>query len=198
MTVILVAGLAFLVTGFITYFSGYLSLFGVAVSAGSAAALAGILTALAEGHHRSVGVWLAAVATLAGSVAPFVLMRKAGPPGVAELVGGCEPFVVVAQNRWEPIGVMARAQPLLSGKEVARYLGNTHLTVDGWVRTRAPYPENPSPWDSDVWFHLSDSSGWISFAGVRADPTPYDPTGLDPNGGRPAPTPAECSGTVRW
>lgn len=194
---VLAAWLAGSLTAALTYFSGLLTLPGSALAAGSVAAAAAILAEL-PGRRRQGVLWLALLLALAVSASSFIFLRKSAPPDVAELVGGCKPFVVIAQNRWQPIGVTVRKQPLLAGEEVTRHGGNYHLRVDGWVRTQAPYPSNPSPWNSDKWFHLADNSGWVSFAGVRADPTPYDETGLDPNGGRPAPTSEACSGTVRW
>jgi hypothetical protein len=88
--------------------------------------------------------------------------------------------------------------PLPSSPKINAYSGNSLVTVDGWVRTQPPYPHNPAPFDTDHWFHLADDSGWVAFAGVRADSTPFDRTGLDPNGGRPAPLDPDCSGVVRY
>jgi hypothetical protein len=125
------------------------------------------------------------------------LLRDEAPPGVATLVGGCDPFTVFAQNRWTPLGTAVRDVPTPTAKKIKGFSPNELIGVDGWVRTRAPYPSNTPPWTSDVWFHLSHDSGWVSFAGVRADPTSPDPTGHDADGGRSAPTPDECSGSVR-
>lgn len=136
------------------------------------------------------------VASAGGIVAAVMTLRDEAPSGVSTLAGGCDPFTVHAQNRWRPYGAAVRAAPYAAAKKVGGYESNELISVDGWVRTRAPYPTNNPPWNSDVWFHLSDDTGWVSFAGVRADPTPQDPTGMDPDGGRPAPTPAECSGSV--
>lgn len=115
----------------------------------------------------------------------------------SSLVGGCERFTVYAQNRWEPLGAAVRAGPNGQADQVGNYDPNQLIPVDGWVRTRAPYPSNTPPWNSDVWFHVADESGWVSFAGVRADATSPDPSGHDPDGGRPAPTDPDCSGSVR-
>jgi hypothetical protein len=71
------------------------------------------------------------------------------------------------------------------------------IAVDEWVHSRPAYPTNSAPWNSDVWFHLADNSGWVSFAGVRATPVKHDPTGEDPDGGTPAPTSGRCEGSVR-
>ena len=74
---------------------------------------------------------------------------------------------------------------------------NKQFAVNGWVRTQAAYPHNSPPFDNDVWFHVADDSGWVSFAGVRADPTTPVEDPFDPEGGRPAPIDEECSGSVR-
>jgi hypothetical protein len=74
---------------------------------------------------------------------------------------------------------------------------NQPITVDGWVRERTPYPSNQPPWDSDVWFHVSDNSGWVTFAGVRATPTTPDPLGGYGKGTSPAPLDISCDGTYR-
>ncbi len=124
--------------------------------------------------------------------------REEPPPGVAAFTGGCEPFTVFAQDRWRPRGAAVREAPLPKSPKIAAFSGNALVTVDGWVRTQPPYPHNPEPFDNEYWFHLADDSGWVAFAGVRADSTPFDPTGLDQNGGRPAPLDSECSGVVRY
>lgn len=112
-------------------------------------------------------------------------------------VGGCEDFRVYAQNRWAPLGAAVREAPDVNSRQVAGYDGNMGITVDGWVRSSVPYPTNAPPWNSDVWFHLSNGAGWASYAGVRALPTAPDPTGLSPDGGAPAPAPPECEGATR-
>jgi hypothetical protein len=48
---------------------------------------------------------------------------------------------------------------------------NELITVDGRVRNSIAPSANNEPWDSDVWFHLANDAGWVTFAGVRADPT---------------------------
>jgi hypothetical protein len=104
---------------------------------------------------------------------------------------------VHAQSRYNPIGTVVRAAPSRSAAEVGGYAPNELVPVNGWVRTQAAYPSNSPPFDSDAWFHVADNSGWVSFAGVRADPTVLDPTGFDPDGGRPVPLDPRCSGTIR-
>jgi hypothetical protein len=69
------------------------------------------------------------------------------------------------------------------------------LTVNGWLHGRAAYPTNQPPYNSDIWFHLSDGIGWVGFAAVRALPTSTDSTGLG-DGGPLAPAPAQCEGAL--
>lgn len=138
------------------------------------------------------------LACLVGAAATVTFTREEPPPGVAAFIGGCEPFTVFAQDRWRPRGAAVRMAPVPESPKIASFSGNALVAVDGWVRTRPPYPHNPAPFDNEYWFHLADDSGWVAFAGVRADSTPFDPTGLDPNGGRPAPLDGDCSGVVRY
>jgi hypothetical protein len=120
------------------------------------------------------------------------------PTGTAvnEIVGGCEPFAVFAQNRWAALGAVRRAEPIATATEIGQYAGNEIISVNGWIRARAPYPTNTSPWNSDVWFHVTDG-GWVAFAAVRADPTFEDKTLLSNDGGRPVPLDLNCSATRR-
>ena len=116
-------------------------------------------------------------------------------PGVTRFVGSCEPFRVYAQNRWEPMGAALKASPDVASRHVGGLLPNLVVFVDGWVHARVAYPTNSPPWDSDVWFHVADGSGWVSFAAVRETPTAPDPTGLA-DGGAPAPTAEACHGAI--
>lgn len=120
-----------------------------------------------------------------------------GSTSVAQMVGGCGSFEVFAQNRWPPVGATVRASPSVLAPGTYSAVGNQVLSVNGWVHGQAAYPINEPPWNSDVWFHLADGSGWVSFAGVRAAPTSLDPTGTSPNGGNPAPTASNCEGEVK-
>ena len=106
-------------------------------------------------------------------------------------VEGCDEFDVIVQNRWDPLGAAIRPAPDVDSGKVGSFGGNDKVEVDGWVETEPAYPNNGEPWNSDVWFHLEDGLGWLSFAAVRGEETTYDPTGLE-DGGKPAPTPAEC------
>ena len=102
-----------------------------------------------------------------------------------------------AQNRWDPMGAAVRAAPMPTADTVAGFGSNELVPVDGWVRTRAPYEHNRPPWDSDVWFHVADGSGWVSYAAVRADATVPDPSLQSREGGRPVPLDESCSATLR-
>jgi hypothetical protein len=117
--------------------------------------------------------------------------------GVLRFAGGCTPYQIFAQNRWEPYGTAVRTGPDVRMKQISSFDGNHSIAVDGWVHSAVAYPTNTPPWNSDIWFHLADGSGWVSFAGVRAVPTTHDPTGFAKEGGQPAPTPARCQGSVQ-
>jgi hypothetical protein len=116
---------------------------------------------------------------------------------VVGITGGCEPFRAHAQNRWAPVGAAVRAGPNVESRRVRGEPPNMVLMVDGWVHSRVAYPTNPAPWNSDIWYHLADNSGWVSFAGVRANPTSTDSTGLSKDGGTPARLSTDCEGSVK-
>ncbi len=115
---------------------------------------------------------------------------------VVGMSGGCTPFQVFAQNRWQPYGTAIRAQPNVLSELVGTDPGNFSLSVNGWVYGRPPYPTNTPPWNSGVWYHLTDGAGWVSFAGVRSTPSSQDPAGLSKYGGNPAPTSRSCEGAL--
>lgn len=151
-------------------------------------------------HDGKVSIWLTlVVAVLGASSAPWwwkytPLGDEGPPPGVIGFSGGCDAFQVFAQNRWNPYGTAVRAAPNVTSKKVGGFAPNESIAVDGWVHSRPAYPTNTAPWNNDVWFHLADQAGWVSFAGVRATPVSQDPTGLSKNGGPPAPTNGKCEG----
>ena len=116
--------------------------------------------------------------------------------GIVGFSGGCETFRVVAQNRWDPFGASVRVGPDPLSEKVGSYGPNELVPVDGWVHSEIAYPTNAPPWDSDIWFHLADGTGWVSFAAVRELPTEPDPT-LRADGGPPPPTPATCQGAIQ-
>lgn len=118
-------------------------------------------------------------------------------PEPRDIKGGCEKYGVFAQNRWTPIGAAVRKQPdVLAAKLEPGFAGNEVVAVDGWIHGKPAYPKNSYPWNSDIWFHLANRKGWVTFAAVRGEPTEPDPT-LRADGGQPAPTPPECEGTYQ-
>jgi hypothetical protein len=89
---------------------------------------------------------------------------------IAGMSGGCTTFTAIAQNRYPPYGAAIRTQPNLHSTQVGSYAGNKTISVNGWVHGTADYPTNPPPWNSNIWFHLADGAGWVSYAAVRAYP----------------------------
>jgi hypothetical protein len=112
------------------------------------------------------------------------------PPKSIQPPVTCAVFTVYAQNRWNPVGAALRGAPDHTSPKLGGFTGNTPLAVDGWTYGSTPYPNNPAPFNSNVWFHLANGSGWVSFPGVRGAPTSYDPTSND--GGPAAPVRPEC------
>ncbi len=189
--------------------AGFAAAIGTALSDGLpfwAAAVTTVLASVAgfaggqvvtRADGRAANAALAVVLVVAAVGVSALALPRCAPHGVTCLIGGCPDFSVYAQNRYEPYGAALRVAPYREADQIGGFDPNQLVPVDGWVRTRAPYPSNPAPFNSDVWFHVADDSGWVSFAGVRADPTDPAPTNFDTDGGRPAPTPDECSGTVQ-
>jgi hypothetical protein len=140
------------------------------------------------------------ITAAAASAAPFwwhPFLRTIGAePEVAALAGGCSGYQLYAQNRWAPTGAAVRVAPGPDAKKVNGFAGNEVVTVDGWVHGKVALPTNTAPWNSDIWFHLSDGSGWVSFPGLRSAPNSTDPTGRSPDGGIPPATPPDCQGHV--
>ncbi len=105
--------------------------------------------------------------------------------------GGCQQFEVYAQNRWNPLGAAERERPELLSKKVGGFIPNSIIEVNGWLHSsKEVYPNNDPPFNSDIWFRTIDNR-WVSFAGVRAEPTEPDQTG-HASGGKPAIEPTEC------
>lgn len=126
---------------------------------------------------------------------PTQVANSGNSGDIAGMSGGCATYQVFAQNRWAPVGTAIREQPNVLSTQVGSYPGNMSIAVNGWVYGRAAYPTNTPPWNSNIWFHLADGAGWVSFPGVRDTPTSIDPTG-HADGGDPPPTPAACEGAV--
>ncbi|MEO5690562.1 MAG: hypothetical protein ABIQ64_00020 [Candidatus Saccharimonadales bacterium] len=104
----------------------------------------------------------------------------------------CEPYPVYAQNRWAPAGASEREKPDILARKIGSFAGNEIVVVDGWTSTGIPvYPRNNPPWNTDVWLHTAED-GWVSFAGIRKEPTVFDETSLDPYGGEPVELRPEC------
>ena len=128
-----------------------------------------------------------------------LMAHSSAPPAsaVAGMTGGCTAYEAIAQNRYPPYGTAIRTQPNALSTKIGSYSGNSVISVNGWVYGTAAYPTNRPPWNSNIWFHLSDGAGWVSFPGVRAYPMTPDPDGLNPNGGPPVATPASCEGGIQ-
>lgn len=117
-------------------------------------------------------------------------------PGLEQFVTGCDPFTVYSQNRFEPYGTAVRTELSVKApkSEEIAFAPNEVITVDGWTRTgEVAYPTNPEPIRTDIWFHLKNADGYVSFAGVRGAPTANDETGgFSPDLGTLAELPPEC------
>jgi hypothetical protein len=148
-----------------------------------------------EWSWPAISAAIVAGLVVAGLVAAIAHFWSGG--STDSLVGGCAPFNIYAQNQFKPFGTLLWASPSPVAPNSPGFSPNQLITVDGWVRTRTPYPSNQPPWDSDVWFHLADNGGWVTFAGVRAVPTTPDPQGGFGPGSSPAPLASSCAGTYR-
>jgi hypothetical protein len=115
---------------------------------------------------------------------------------IVGFTGGCASFTVYSENRWSPVGTEIRAGPNVLSSGEGSFAPNSKIQVNGWVVSRPAYPTNVAPFNSGVWYHLTNGDGWVSFPGVRATPTTFDPTG-QASGGPPAPTPAQCKGAIQ-
>lgn len=193
---LLTGGLA----GAATFSQPYLTPVGNAlITACAAVAGAMLVYGLYPSHIRRAAATVITVAVIVAGITWHALrLSDPVPQGVAGLIGGCTRFNLFAQNRYPPLGARVMETPLPAARKVGGRAGNEIVTVDGWARTRAPYPTNTAPWNSDIWFHLADQSGWVSFAGLRSEPSSPDMNGHDPYGGEPAGLDRGCEGTVRW
>jgi hypothetical protein len=129
---------------------------------------------------------------------PSQASQPSNPPAspIVGFSGGCAAYQVFAQNRWAPVGTAIREAPNVLSTQIGSFPGNMSISVNGWLHGRVAYPTNVAPYNSDIWFHLADGAGWVSYGGVRAYPIALDPTGTA-DGGPPAATPAQCYGAVQ-
>jgi hypothetical protein len=111
------------------------------------------------------------------------------------MTGGCQAFRANAQNRFDPVGASIRVAPTPTAATIRTVAPNYQLFLDGFVYGDVAYPLNTPPWNSNIWFHVADG-GWVSFAGVRAVPTSFDPTG-HADGGPPVPLLDACRGALQ-
>ena len=150
---------------------------------------------------RTVTPQKRALAAVAASLSLFGAgcSRSSEPKPHSDFSGGCAKFVVYAQNRYDPLGAATREDPSIVSKKIGGFAGNEAVPVDGWIHSEKPtYPTNSAPWNNDAWFHLANEAGWVSFPGVRGEPTSPDPThGHSLDGGQPAPLDANCQGTYK-
>ena len=148
----------------------------------------------------AIGVVASLLATLLVAVGSWIARdpSKGSLPAssIVGMSGGCSAFQVYAQNRWPPYGTAIRAAPSVLSTQVGGFPPNMSIAVNGWLHGRAAFQLNVTPFNSDVWFHLADGAGWVSFGGVREQPTSQDPGGLG-SGGPPAPTPDACRGAIQ-
>ncbi len=111
-----------------------------------------------------------------------------------ELKGGCPPFTVYAQNRWDHLGANVRTAPDVGAELIEELPGNTPIKVSGYVVTVPVYPNNKPPYQGGEWFFSVSEEGWVNSAAVRAEPTEPDPTGTA-GGGSPVRLQPKCQGT---
>ena len=166
------------------------------------------VTAVIAGHFPSKGLyWLAALALGALVVGVVVQQRHddvttSGHEGDDDQgsgsVGGCPAFNVYAQNQFQPFGTLRWTAPEPTAERSPGFSRERLAQFTGWVKAQSPYAGgNTPPWDADVWFHLADGSGWVTFVGARAAATVPDPeSGFGP-GSDPVPLDPTCQGTYR-
>jgi hypothetical protein len=116
----LIAVVTFIVTAAVTYSQDLLTPAGNALAAGAAAVLTGSLANLFF-PSTSRGIWsLISLGAAVCLVFSLMQLRDEAPRGVASFVGGCDPFDVYAQNRWDALGAAVRAAPLPTAKQGRR------------------------------------------------------------------------------
>jgi hypothetical protein len=151
-----------------------------------------------RGTRRLAFTTITAIASVASLVfLGLILPSNNRNSEVQDINGGCSKYIIYSQDRWKPYGAKLMATPYRDAKQIGGIPPNKLIYVDGWVHSEIAQPSNViPPWNSDIWFHLADGSGWVSLAGTRAVPTPPDPTGLSTNGGTPPPTPSKCEAAL--
>ena len=90
------------------------------------------------------------------------------------------------------MGAAMRSEPTAVAPRTASRQPNVVISVDGWIQIDAPYPDNPEPWNENVWFRLTDRSRWVSFAGVPAATSHADSTDGTAGGGQSVELKDEC------
>ena len=144
--------------------------------------LGGVLTSVAAAGLIATGVWL----------------WRSSSDDKDHLVGGCAPFNVYSQYQFRPYGTLRWSAPEPTAPRTPGFSENELITVDGWVKAQSPYAaSNTPPWNADVWFHLADDGGWVTYAGVRSAATQPDPEGGFGPGSDPVPLDPDCQGTYR-
>jgi hypothetical protein len=158
-----------------------------------------------EGGRVSPARFVAALGIALGAIlitlSTFVAHRNNEgnlEPKLATFIGShanCDLFRAYAQNQWDPVGAEEHFRPTMSSNVVKRYGPNTVIPVDGWVHGSADFTVLGPPFNSDVWFHVGDGSGWIPAAGLRSAPT-KKPALTSPNGGPAVQSTANCEGSA--
>ncbi len=120
------------------------------------------------------------------AVAPEATSTTLQIPGY---IGGCQPFEVITQDRWDPRGAAIRDSPDIHAEQVGGFKGNIHIQVDGWVEAKEAYPLNPDPYKGEQWYHFV-GGGWMTRAALRSEETKYDK--YAPDGGLLPALPPEC------
>ena len=175
----------------------------VVVILGLTAAFLGFIAIARRTHtetskkHRWPLFSVVLVVSASAVTAGLLLGPNTASNGVMRIAGGCEPFLVYGQNRYAPVNARILVAPYRESHQIGSLVANKIAYVDGWVRTESGNPSAGEPWNSNVWFHLVDDQGWVSFGGVRALPTSLDETGFDTYGGEPVPVLAECEAALR-
>lgn len=101
------------------------------------------------------------------------------------LVPGCEIYSVYSQNRYQPYGTFVHDVtneknqiPTVTSPKATdvAFAPNQIIPVDGWKSIgQTVYPGNISSVRRNVWLHVAyTKNDWVTFAGVRGEPTVND------------------------